>query len=171
MRPGPAAIALGVLLSMALLLPGCGDEGTATAGGGTAIAKLRTAASDPAEPRVSLAARRCRRSLGELLDSLESLANTLAVGLSYEDYLDSVNRVRTTYARIPAESPAIACLGRVAGPAEGALNLYIDAVNAWGDCLATPSCDLGSVEPKLQRQWEEAGDLISSAQNGLRDLG
>lgn len=122
-------------------------------------------------PRVSLAARQCRRSLGELLDSIESLANTLAVGLSYEDYLDSVNRVRATYAAVPADSLSLPCLGLAAGPAEGALNLYIDAVNIWGDCLATPSCDPGSVEPKLQRKWEAAGDLISSAQSGLRDLG
>lgn len=183
MRPGPAAIALGALLSLILLLPGCGEGGAATAGGGVSPRPQATtsgkslpeagarAGGGVAKPRVSHAARRCRRSLGGLLDSIESLANAVAVGLDYEDYLAAVNRVRATYADVPAKSLSLPCLTLAAGPAERALNLYITAANTWGDCLATPSCNPASVEPKLQRRWETAGDMISTAQRGLRSLG
>ena len=127
-------------------------------------------AAGRAKPKVPRAARRCGRLLGDFLDSMESLNNTLAVGLDYEGYLAAVNRVRATYARIEAERLPLACLARVAGPAERSLNFYIDAANTWGNCLATSACDSEAVEPKLQRKWEEASDLLSEAQSGLRDL-
>jgi hypothetical protein len=170
MRSGPAAVT-GVLLSLALVLPGCGEEGTAATGGEAPAKSQETAATSRAKSAVSLEARRCGRLLGELLDALESLGNTLAVGLSYEDYLTTTNRVRGAYAGVPTDRLSLACLGRVAGPAEGALNLHIDAVNAWGECLATASCNPESVEPELQRLWESAADRVSSAQSGLRRLG
>lgn len=176
MRFSPAAT-VGLLLGLALTMPGCGEERTATAGGEAAAEKPQAGASIPgnreagrAVPRAALTARHCRHSLGEFLDSLESLGNTLAVGLSYEAYLATVNRVRGTYAATPADHLSLACLGRVAGPAEGALNLHIDAVNAWGDCLASASCDPESVEPQLQREWERAADRVALARSGLREL-
>ncbi len=174
MRSGPAAT-VGVLLALALVLPACGDERTATAGGesapsGTdAVEKgVEPAAGSRAKP--AAAARRCGRVLGDFLDSIESLDNSLAVGLEYEGYLRAVNHVRATYADLPAERLPLVCLARVGGPAEKALNIYIDAVNTWGECLATTSCDSESVEPQLQRRWARASDLLASAQSGLRQL-
>lgn len=167
MRSGPAA-AVGLLLSLALVLSACGDEQTTAAAperasseaaaDGGAKAKTSTASSGD-----GAAARQCRRSLGDFLDSMESLGNTLAVGLSYEDYLSAVNHVRATYASIDADRLSVVCLASVASPAERALNAYIEAANAWGDCLATTSCDPESVEPELQRKWAQAARLISSA--------
>lgn len=176
-----ALTAAAVLLSMALILPGCGEEGTATAGG-EKIAVESKAGGERAIPsgttgaretRVARpkAARQCGRQLGGFLDSMESLNNTVAVGLDYESYLGAVNNVRSTYASVPAERLSLVCLARVAGPAEGAINTYIEAANTWGDCLATASCDPESIEPKLQREWEKASDLLSVARNGLRNLG
>ncbi len=168
---------VGVLLGLALILPGCGEEGTATAGGEATAERREPGAAIPrararkAAPVASLAVRRCRHSLGEFLDSMESLGNTLAVGLSYEAYLAAIHRVRGTYAAVPADRLSLACLGRVAGPAEGALNLHIDAVNAWGDCLASSSCDPESVEPRLQREWERAANRVAASLSALRDLG
>lgn len=101
---------------------------------------------------------------------MESLNNTLAVGLGYDDYLGAVNHVRAAYAGVQADHLQIVCLGNVAGPAERALNVYIAAANTWGDCLATTSCDPESIEPELQHEWARASGLISSAQEGLRDL-
>lgn len=180
MRSAPIAAAA-VLLSLALILPGCGDEGTATAGGEKTAAES-TAGGEKAIPngatgargaRVArpAAAKRCGRLLGGLLDSMESLNNTVAVGLDYDSYLGAVNNVRATYASVPAERLPLVCLTRVAGPAERALNAYIEAANAWGECLAGSSCDPESVEPKLQRKWEEASDLLSVAGKDLRNLG
>lgn len=170
MRPGPAAIAV-FLLALALILPDCGDEQTSAAGAGRSVARAakkttadgsaatnEAAASDPAT------AKRCRRSVGDFLDSMESLSNSLAVGLSYDAYLSAVNHVRSTYAPIDADRLSLLCLVRVASPAEQAFNTYIEAANVWGDCLATTSCDSGSIEPRLQGEWREASSLLSEAQ-------
>lgn len=172
MRFGPAATA-GLLLALAPILAGCGDEQTTAAGVGTPAGK-RAARTEAAPsggaptPGERAAARQCRGSLGELLDSMESLNNTVAVGLAYDGYLNAVNHVRATYADVGADRLPFVCLAQVAGPAEGALNAYIDAANVWGECLSTASCDPGSVEPELQREWARASDLVSSAQSGLR---
>lgn len=177
MRFGPAAT-VGVLLSLVLILSACGDEGTAAAGGEKATTSREAAAQSGAEAgasgtraRARPVARQCARQLGGFFDSIESLDNTLAVGLSYDDYLGAVNNVRATYANVQADRLPIVCLARVAGPAEQALNAYIDAANAWGNCLASASCDPEAVEPKLQNKWAEASNLLSSAQSGLRNLG
>lgn len=169
MRPGPIA-ATAALLSLALIFHGCGDDRTATAGGvkkDTSATKAK--ASVPAGSPT--AARRCRAELGDFLDSIESLDNTLAVGLDYEQYLGSVNRVRASYSRVAADRLGLVCLSRVAAPAEEALNIYIDSANEWGDCLASSACDPASIEPKLQREWQRASNRLARARAGLRDLG
>lgn len=160
MRSGPAATA-GLLLALALIPVGCGEEQTTAAGAETARGK-------PAKPSDPKAARQCRRSLGEFLDAMESLNNTVAVGLSYDRYLSTVNRVRATYAGVDPDRLSIVCLARVASPAEQALNAYIAAANAWGECLATASCSPEEVEPELQRKWARASGLVAQAQSGLR---
>lgn len=168
MRSGRIAATV-ALLSLALILPGCGDEGTATAGGRKeSTSATRATASVPAATPSRV--KRCARELGDFLDSIESLGNTLAVGLDYEQYLGSVNRVRASYANVAAERLGIVCLSRVAAPAEGALNVYIDAANQWGNCLARSSCDPDSIEPRLQREWERASGRLARARAGLRDL-
>jgi hypothetical protein len=182
MRSGTAAIA-GLLLALALTLSACGDEQTAARGVESAAKPMATEATRPAvSPADSTPAtaradghelaaqRQCRRSLGEFLDAIESLTNTVAVGLDYDGYLSAVNRVRATYAEVEAERLSLLCLARAAGPAEAALNSYIAAANVWGECLAD-ACDLGEVEPKLQRQWARASSLLGKAQAGLRALG
>lgn len=168
MRPGPIA-AIAALLSLALILPGCGDEGAVTASGDkkdTSATKAEASAAAATPGRV----KRCGRELGDFLDSIESLGNTLAVGLDYEQYLSSVNRVRASYASIAADRLGIVCLSRVAAPAERALNVYIDSANQWGNCLAAAACDPDSIEPKLQREWERASNRLAQAQRGLRGL-
>jgi hypothetical protein len=171
MRSGPAATA-GLLLGLALFLPACGNEQTTAAGAETASSGA--AAASPAKAAAlrarssGAAPRRCRGSLGGFLDSMESLDNTLAVGLGYDDYLGAVNHVRATYASVPAERLAIVCLARVASPAERALNVHIGAVNDWGDCLASASCDPESIEAKLQREWGRASDLLAEAHAAAR---
>jgi hypothetical protein len=168
MRTAPIA-AIAALLSLALILLACGDEGTATAEGGKeSMGAPRAETSTPV--RSPAAAKHCRGELGDFLDSLESLGNTLAVGLDYEQYLSSINRVRASYAGVGAERLGLVCLSLVAAPAERALNLYIDAANEWGDCLAGASCDPESIEPRLQREWQRAYHQVVRAQRGLRDL-
>jgi hypothetical protein len=163
MRSGPAATA-GLMLALALVPVGCGEEQTTAAG-----AETTRPAAKP-KPHGSAAAKRCRRSLGEFFDAMESLNNTVAVGLDYDGYLSTVNRVRATYAEIDADRLSIACLARVASPAEQALNAYIAAANTWGECLATTTCDPAEMEPGLQRKWAAAANLVARAQRGLRGM-
>ena len=175
MRFGPAAIAA-LTLALAAIASGCGDEQTTAAGIEKSAA--RTAGARATAPAISsgeihrwpAAAKRCRGSLAGFLDSLESLNNSLAVGLSYDDYLSAVNHVRGTYAPIKADQLPLLCLTQVASPAEQALNTYIRAANIWGDCLATPSCNSESIEPQLQRRWAAASEQISKAQDNLQAL-
>jgi hypothetical protein len=109
----------------------------------------------------------CRHELGPFVASLAALRDDLARGLSYDDYLAVVRRTRTVYAEIRADRVPAGCLVASGGPAEGAFNLYIDAVNAWGDCLATVSCTTRSIEPRLQRRWALAESRVAIAQRGL----
>jgi hypothetical protein len=181
MRSGPTAAAV-ALLSLALALPGCGEEGAATAGGekearGAGASPSAAAQDAPppgleraAAPARPAAAKRCARTLGDFLDAIESIANTLAVGVDHESYLTTLDRVRATYAEVPTDRLGLVCLGRVAAPAERALNVYIESANEWGGCLAEPSCDSRALEPRLQRRWAKAANLIGEARSGLRDL-
>jgi hypothetical protein len=92
----------------------------------------------------------------------------LARGLSYDDYLAEVQSVRTLYREIEAGKLSLGCLLASGGPGERAFNLYVDAANAWGDCLATASCNTRSIEPRLQREWALAARQLTVAREGLR---
>lgn len=160
MRLSPVAT-VGILLGLALVLSGCGNQSAPAAGtGGATPHGVKTGAS--------AATSTCRAQLHGLLGSMDDLRRELAVGLSYGAYLHGVKAVQGTYDRVPADHVQLDCLVKVGTPAERALNLYLDAANTWGDCLTSVSCDSESVEPKLQRKWALASDRLSLAQKGLR---
>jgi hypothetical protein len=159
MRFGQAAT-LGVLLSLALALTACGGESTSGSGQATA------APSGAGPVARSSADARCRAQLRPFLGSMDALREDLAVGLSYEGYLEELREAREAYGRIRADRLPVGCL-LVAGAGERALNRYIDAANVWGDCLATAACETEAIEPRLQRRWALASDLLTSAQSGL----
>jgi hypothetical protein len=158
-----SAVTIGALLGLALMLSACGEDGTTAADKPAGTAKARSI------PRRHTGTTRssCRR-LRPLLDSMAKLRDDLARGLSYDDYLREVRGVRAVYARLDPDKLTAGCLLASGGPAERALNLYIDATNTWGDCLATVSCNTHSVEPKLQHKWALAAHQLASAQQGLR---
>jgi len=95
--------------------------------------------------------------------AMSSLRARLARGLSYDDYLRAVRRLRSVYDGIDARRLPIGCLLTGGTPAERAFNLYVDAANAWGDCLATASCETTAIEPKLQRLWALASAQLTRA--------
>jgi hypothetical protein len=162
MRLSPAAT-VGILLGLALILPGCGDQ--------SAPAADAVTATPPVAVGVSAATRTCRAQLHGLLNSMDDLRGKLAVGLSYGAYLHEVKAAQAAYDGVPVDRLELACLVKTGTPAERALNGYIAAANIWGDCLTSASCDSESVEPKLQRRWVLAADHLSSAQKGLRPGG
>jgi hypothetical protein len=158
-----SAATVGILLGVALILGACGEDGTTAA---DKPASTTNAAPTPS-PHVAATRDSCGR-LRPFVGSMARLRDDLARGLSYDDYLREVQGVRAVYARIDADKLTAACLLVSGGPAERALNLYIDATNIWGDCLATVSCDTRSIEPKLQRKWALAAHQVTTAQQGLR---
>ena len=158
-----SAATVGILLGLALILSACGEGGT------TAAEKPgRTASTVSAPPTRAITIGDSCHALRPFVDSMAKLRTDLARGLSYDDYLREVQRVRAVYARIAAGKLTAGCLLAAGGPAERALNLYIDATNTWGDCLATVSCSTRTVEPKLQRKWALAAHQVTVAQQGLR---
>jgi hypothetical protein len=158
-----SAATVGILLGLALMLSACGEDGTTAAEKSTV--STTTTSSPP--PTATTARSSCRR-LRPFLGSMAKLRDALARGLSYDDYLREVRSVRSVYAHIDADKLTAGCLLASGGPAERALNLYIDATNTWGDCLATVSCNTRTIEPKLQRKWALAAHQLSVAQQGLR---
>ena len=167
MRLSPAATAF-LLLGLALILPGCGEERTAAADRAGAAEDSTQAAS--AEVAGTLAERQCRNQLRPYLGSLDALREKLAVGLNYEDYLREVRRLKAVYDEIPVKRLAIGCLTAAGAPGERALNRYLDAANAWGDCLAQVSCGSEEVEPKLQHRWaRNAGQRCERNLGGSSD--
>jgi hypothetical protein len=158
-----SAATVGILLGLVLILSACGEDGTTAAD--KPASTSHTAPAPPSQPATGRGS--CRR-LRPFVGSMAVLRDDLARGLSYDDYLREVQRVRTVYARINAEKLTAGCLLASGGPAERALNLYIDATNTWGDCLATASCSTRTVEPKLQRKWALAAHQVTAAQQGLR---
>jgi hypothetical protein len=158
-----SAAAIAILLGLALILSACGKDGT------SAVDRPAGTVSNtsPSEPVGQAAAKACHQLRG-FNGAMSTLRDELARGLSYDYYLREVRSVRSLYARIDVDELSAGCLLATGGPAERAFNLYIDAANAWGDCLATVSCDTRSIEPELQRKWALAARRLAVAQRGLR---
>jgi hypothetical protein len=154
---------VGILLGLALMLSACGEDGTTAADKPASTTDTRSARP----PHPATTSDSCRR-LRPFLGSMAKLRDDLARGLSYDDYLREVQGVRSIYARIDVRKLTAGCLLASGGPAERALNLYIDATNTWGDCLATVSCNTRSIEPKLQRKWALAARQLATARKDLR---
>lgn len=151
----------GLLATLALILPGCGEEGTAAPESATA-GQVKPKAKGKADARTR--GRSCPGEVTAFVKSLDGLRRRLAVGLSYEQYAAAIDDLRTAYERIPVDRLALACLATTGTPGEQALNAYIDGANAWGECLADASCTTASVEPVLQRKWRTASHFLSEAE-------
>jgi hypothetical protein len=148
-----------------LVLSACGGSN----GEGTSA---RAAAVEAhAQPVSRTAGKRCQGQVGGFVASMDALRRRLAVGLAYEQYVDEVEGIRAAYRRIPTDELQIECLTEVGTPSEAGFNKYIDAGNAWGECVGEPGCGSATVEPVLQRKWRGASRFLSEAHRGLRGLG
>lgn len=178
----PAAARIGFAgcaLVAALLISGCGSGGSDTTGAGTATLAGKPAAPAPsttpakdAAPKKHRAAAGslCQSQLGGFVGSMDSLRRRLAVGVTYDQYVNEVHAIRSTYDRIPSDEVEIDCLDAVGTPAEKAFNRYIEAANDWGDCVSELGCESGTVEPVLQRRWRIAAHLLGEAREGLQAI-
>jgi hypothetical protein len=157
--PGPWLCALGCLLigALGLLLPGCGS-GAST---GADAVSTQTKAAPTTTARAAMEG--CPSQVNAFAKSLDALRRQLAVGLSYEQYATKVKSLQNVYDKLPIERLNIGCLTATGTPVEAALNKYIDAINAWGDCLADAACSTATIEPVLQRKWRAASDFLGEA--------
>jgi hypothetical protein len=152
-----ACMALGV----GLTLCGCGSGGASSGRDAT----LRAAPRRGPETASPVAAKACGAQLTRFIRSLDGLRDQLAVGLTYDQYLENIEKLQHAYREIPVAAEPVRCVVGAGVPAERALNQHIEAANAWGDCLAE-SCELSSVEPEIKRRWARASVLITDAQEG-----
>ena len=148
-----------VAVASALILSACGS-------GGSAPSEPSTAAHATAPVEAPRSAPPCQAQVGDFLASMKALRRELEVGLSYEDYVAAVGRVRASYDRLPTDRLTIDCLVESGTAAEKAFNQYIAAANAWGDCLSEAGCGAASIERRLQGEWRTAAHFLAAASNG-----
>jgi hypothetical protein len=153
-RLAPLGCVLALLGTAAPALSACGGSDATTAVEKTAV---------PSGERAREGQERCRDQVGGFLSSLAKLRGSLALGLSYEQYVAALGGVRAAYGEVPVGRLTIDCLASAGTPAEKALNRYIDAANAWGKCLSEAGCDTGSIEASLQKRWRIASHFLSEA--------
>ncbi len=162
MQPAPSLVRrLAPLGCVAALLGTAAPALSACGGNGTTGAVEKTTTL-PRE-RVRAGGERCRNQVGGFLSSLAKLRGSLALGLSYEQYVAALHGVRAAYGKVPIQRLTIDCLTSAGTPAEKALNQYIDAANAWGECLSEAGCDTASIEAGLQKRWRVASHFLSEA--------
>jgi len=163
----------------ALLLAGCGGGGPDTTGADTATVTSKASHAggtttatmgDGAKKHRAAAGSLCQSQLGGFVGSMDSLRRRLAVGVTYDQYVNEVHAIRSTYDRIPTGEVEVDCLGAVGTPAEKAFNRYIEAANDWGDCVSELGCESGTVEPVLQRRWRIAAHFLAEAREGLQSV-
>ncbi|MGN6276078.1 MAG: hypothetical protein ACTHNP_09150 [Solirubrobacterales bacterium] len=172
----------GCALIAALLLPGCGSGGSGTTGASTIASKAggdnNTKTTTTAKAPKSSAGTKhraragslCQTQLGSFVGSMDGLRRRLAVGVTYDQYVNEVHAIRSTYKSVPVDTVEIDCLNAVGAPAEKAFNRYIEAANDWGECVSELGCSSATVEPILQRRWRIASHLLTEAEDGLRGL-
>jgi hypothetical protein len=163
--------ALGCALAAALALGACGGgSGQATAGGvRSGTVPDQTVQLSPAKKGKGASAETCADQVGDFVDSMATLRTDLVAGLSYEQYVEEVEKIRGAYHRVPVGKLELGCLRAAGTPAENGLNKYIAASNAWTECVETPGCESATVEPALQSRWRQASKLLSTAQAGLKE--
>jgi hypothetical protein len=161
------------LTALALALSGCDGDTPANARDTPVSSAEQAAAKQPREqqarpePRPTKEEKRCRQQVGALLDTMSSLRERLASGLSYEEYVGEIGVVRAVYDEVPVQRLALACLSAAGTPGELAFGRYIDAGNAWGECIEAEGCDAAAIEPVLQKRWRRASLLLDEARSGL----
>lgn len=157
-----------VLGTLALALSACGGDAPATAGGTTATTVESGASTSTPRAPAAVRDRRCERQVSGFLAAMDTLRERLVAGLSYEQYVEEIELVRSSYDEVPIDELAIGCLLAAGTPGEKAFVRYIDAANSWGECIEETGCDALTVEPLLQKQWRRASRLLDEAQRGLR---
>jgi hypothetical protein len=106
----------------------------------------------------------CQARLGNFIDRMNDLRQSLLAGLSYDEYVVRVQAIRDAYEAVPVDKLGAACVTGPAEKAEDAFNQYLRAANAWGECAATAGCAASEVEGNLQHRWKPASKRLDAAE-------
>jgi hypothetical protein len=120
--------------------------------------------------RAAVVAVTCQSQLSEYLNVLSETESRLGVGMSFADYSEQVGDASVIYDRIPFGRMTSRCIFGPGIKAEEGGNAYIDAYNAWNDCIGDFYCDIDSIDPELQDEWSKASRKLSAARASLRNL-
>ncbi len=133
--------------------------------GGTTPATPTTPSAPTPTPTPGPISAECADDLRPVLDALEQMDARLDVGLNRSQYGDRMGDISVAYNRLDATTLVGKGAGCIATAVllEEAFNEYIQANTAWGDCIASSSCSMDSVQPKLQRHWSTASGKLASA--------
>jgi hypothetical protein len=193
-RTGPVVAAIGVALALVLAACGGGGssssgtgasaDGGSPTGAGTTTTGATTpgVATSPASrardvERAGTTAKRkgaahpttsgggCEARLGDLVDRMDDLRQSLLAGLDYSEYVLRVQAIRAAYEAVPVDRLGLACVAGAANHAEAAFNQYLRAANLWGECAGTKGCAASSIESRLQHRWKVASKSLDAAKS------
>jgi hypothetical protein len=163
-RTGPLLAAIVTVLALA----SCGGGGSGSTETVAAKPPSRPTSSPPesAPQKSGAGAGGCQKRLDEFVGRMDDLRQSLLAGLSYAEYVVRVRAIRDAYEAVPVKKLGASCLAGPAGHAEDALNQYLRAANAWGECAGTAGCAASDIEAKLQRRWRIASKSLDEAKKG-----
>lgn len=149
-----------------LALASCGGGGSSTQSTSAAQKTVRSQESKPVASKPSQGSAKedaCQARLGNFIDRMNDLRQSLLAGLSYDEYVVRVRAIRDAYEAVPVDKLGATCVTGPAAAAEDAFNQYLRAANAWGECAATAGCAASEVEGKLQHRWKLASQSLDAA--------
>lgn len=165
------AFAVAVACALMCAIAACGTDEEAERERAEAEEQVAELSEEIEELRAKLnEGQDCEEQLEELNTTLTDLKSELTVGMSFSDYSRTVREASVAYGRIDVAELSDDCRTEVGIPLEDAFNRHIKAEDLWGDCIDDYTCDTDSIDPRLQRLWGQASDLMSDAKDGIGEL-
>jgi hypothetical protein len=161
---------LAAALALALALPACGGGGGESTAAAPKPEQATVVAPSPKTAPIEARAATtsgCADGLDGFLGQLEHLRRSLAIGVTYEQYIAELGTVRRSYEKVPVVKLDLACVSGPANSAESSFDGYLAAANTWGECVSDAACETEALEPKLRHKWQTATDQLAAAQRTL----